>query len=173
MKILKAPNKNTVDRQSSAGIVSFVEGIATKFTAGQEEHFTLNMPGYSVEEIPDPPKPTNAASKAASVKSETVQAPNPDADTSETPEGGSDGSESSGTGTEESGTTGGSGEGNNKDLGEHFENAPDGSLKVELPVSKSGKEKDIVPFCKTYGIDPEGTAKELLLRIYADPRFEK
>ncbi len=48
MRVLKASNKLTQTINSSAGSVSFEEGIATEFTDGQAKHFTEKLRGYEV-----------------------------------------------------------------------------------------------------------------------------
>ncbi len=48
MRVLKASNKLTQIINSSAGAVSFEEGIATEFTDAQAKHFTEKLRGYEV-----------------------------------------------------------------------------------------------------------------------------
>lgn len=59
MRVLKASNKLTQTVNSSAGAVSFEEGIATEFTDGQAKHFTEKLRGYEVVSLSvkkvDPP----------------------------------------------------------------------------------------------------------------------
>lgn len=53
MKVLKAPTDITIDRITSVGMVSFVEGIATEFTDEQAAHFRDKIGGYEVIETDD------------------------------------------------------------------------------------------------------------------------
>lgn len=67
MKVLRAPNDNTVTRVTSVGEVHFENGIATEFTNEQAQYFTERQRGYELQEIEgdEPAKP--AEPTAASI----------------------------------------------------------------------------------------------------------
>ena len=83
MKVLKAPNENTVIRNTSVGEVSFVEGVATEFTDEQAEFFCEEIPGYTLVDIPteeEAAKAALAAKPKATEPADEEESSDPDKD---------------------------------------------------------------------------------------------
>lgn len=207
MNVLVAPNKSTVDRISSAGTVSFVEGIATEFTKEQAQHFCQNLPGYSLMEIETPEeaeaervaqqtRDEAAAKSAAEVVKEMVEETTIDDDQNDDQDGppeseeAPEDEEAETTKTEDSDTTTETSQDASDDAqaapadvspvegtgdqvkAETAEEVANNAEPIVLPIMKNNIPT-IHKFCDEYGIDKNGTKREMLERIYADPRFKK